>query len=120
MKIERFGNIEAWKATRELTKSVYKLTSDGQFNKDYGLRDQIQRASVSIMANISEGFDSQTNKAFIQFLGYALRSATEVQSHPCVALDQRYITSTGIPLMDLPRGIPLRSFHGVNPLPSRY
>ncbi|MFQ6117372.1 MAG: four helix bundle protein [Candidatus Bipolaricaulia bacterium] len=50
-------------------------------SKDFGLCGQIQRAAVSIMANIAEGFDSQSNQAFIQFLGYALRSATEVQSH---------------------------------------
>jgi len=91
MAIARFEDIKAWKAARELTKSVYKLTSDGGFSKDYGLRDQIQRAAVSIMANISEGFDSQSNKSFLQFLGYALRSATEVQSHLYVALDQGYI-----------------------------
>jgi len=71
---------------------VYKVTKEPLFSKDFGLRDQVQRAAVSVMANISEGFDSQSNKAFIQFLGYALRSATEVQSHLYVALDQGYIT----------------------------
>ncbi len=63
-----------------------------RFARDFGLRDQVQRAAVSIMANIAEGFDSQGNKSFIQFLGYALRSATEVQSHLYVALDQRYVS----------------------------
>jgi four helix bundle protein len=91
MAIERFEDIEAWKAARELTQQIYNATAQGNFSHDYGLRDQIQRAAVSIMANISEGFDSQSNKAFIQFLGYALRSATEVQSHLYVALDQNYI-----------------------------
>ena len=92
MKIERFEDIEAWKAARELTREIYALTRQEAFSKDFGLRDQVQRAAVSIMANIAEGFDSQSNKAFIQFLGYALRSATEVQSHLYVALDQGYIT----------------------------
>ena len=105
MAIAKFEDIEAWKAARELTKSVYKLTSDGRFSKDYGLRDQMQRAAVSVMANIvhpvkymrwtisrGRGFDSQSNRSFIQFLGYSLRSATEVQSHLYVALDQGYIT----------------------------
>jgi len=91
MKIENFEDIDAWKEARTLTNEIYDLTTDGQFSKDYGLRDQIQRASVSIMANIAEGFDSQTNQGFIRFLGYALRSATEVQSHLYVALDQNYI-----------------------------
>jgi four helix bundle protein len=88
--IERFEDIDAWKAARELTRHVYAVTREGSFSKDYGLRDQIQRAATSIMANIAEGFDSGSNKEFIRFLGYALRSATEVQSHLCVALDQRY------------------------------
>ena len=92
MKINRFEDIEAWKAARELTQQIYKAAAQGNFTRDYGLRDQIQRAAVSIMANISEGFDSQSNKAFIQFLGYALRSTTEVQSHLYVALDQKYIS----------------------------
>ena len=91
MVIERFEDIEAWKAARELASRIYKAAAQEPFNRDFGLRDQIQRAAVSIMANISEGFDSQGNKAFIQFLGYALRSATEVQSHLYVALDQDYI-----------------------------
>ena len=90
MAIERFEDIEAWQVARELGQQIYTATAQGQFTRDYGLRDQVQRAAVSIMANIAEGFDSQTNKAFIQFLGYALRSATEVQSHLYVALDQGY------------------------------
>jgi len=91
MGIERFEDIEAWKAARELTRQVYDVSAEGAFARDYGPRDQIRRASVSVMANISEGFDSQSSKAFIQFLGYALRSATEAQSHLYVALDQNYI-----------------------------
>jgi four helix bundle protein len=92
MGIERFEDIEGWKAAREFSQAIYRVTTGPTFFKDYGLRDQIQRASVSIMANIAEGFDSQSNKSFLQFLGYALRSATEVQSHLYVALDQGYIT----------------------------
>ena len=91
MAIERFEDIEAWKAARELAARIYAAATKEPFNRDFGLRDQIQRAAVSVMANIAEGFDSQSNTAFIQFLGYALRSATEVQSHLYVALDQDYI-----------------------------
>jgi len=91
MAIERFEDIEAWKAARDLASRIYEATRKEPFKRDFGLRDQIQRAAVSVMANISEGFDSQSNKVFIQFLGYALRSATEVQSHLYVALDQRYV-----------------------------
>jgi four helix bundle protein len=90
VKIERFEDIEAWKAARELTQRIYALTSQPKFAKDFGLRDQIQRAAVSIMANIAEGFDGRSTREFIRFLGYAFRSATEVQSHLYVALDQAY------------------------------
>ena len=91
MKIERFEQIEAWKAARELTREIYALTQQEAFSKDFGLRDQIQRASVSVMANIAEGFDGRSTQEFIRFLGYAFRSATEVQSHLYVALDQDYL-----------------------------
>ena len=90
-KIERFEDIEAWKAAREIAQQVYRVTRSGDFARDFGLRDQVQRAAVSIMANIAEGFDSGSNKEFIKFLGYALRSATEVQSHLYVALDEGYL-----------------------------
>lgn len=91
-RIERFEDIEAWKKAREFTKEVYRKTSSAIFGKDFGLRDQLQRAAVSTMANIAEGFDGGSNREFIKFLGYAFRSATEVQSHLYVALDQSYIT----------------------------
>jgi four helix bundle protein len=91
--IERFEDIEAWKTARELVQQIYKITNQGMFVKDYGLRDQIRRAAVSIMANIAEGFDSGSDREFIKFLGYALRSTTtEVQSHLYVSFDQNYIS----------------------------
>ena len=92
MKIERFEDIESWKLARELTSDIYEHTKKDKFNKDYGLKDQIQRASASIMANIAEGFDSGSDKQFINFLNYAYRSASEVQSFLYVALDQQYIS----------------------------
>lgn len=89
--ITRFEDIDAWKAARELTSQIYAVTCEGTFAKDYGLKDQIQRAATSIMANVAEGFDGGSDREFIRFLGYARRSATEVQSHLYVALDQHYI-----------------------------
>jgi four helix bundle protein len=89
--IQRFEDIEAWKEARNLAQEIYRATSRGGFRKDFGLRDQLQRASVSVMANIAEGFDGGSNREFLKFLGYALRSTTEVQSHLYVALDQGYI-----------------------------
>ena len=93
--IQRFEDIEAWKEARNLTRAIYRATSKGPFAKDFGLRDQLQRASVSIMANIAEGFDGGSNREFVKFLAYSLRSTTEVQSHLYVTLDQGYIDSQG-------------------------
>lgn len=92
MKIERFEEIEGWQIARELTQLVYKVTTKGEFAKDYGLKDQIQRASGSVMHNIAEGFDGGSNSEFIKFLRYSQRSASEVQSELYVALDQRYLS----------------------------
>jgi four helix bundle protein len=92
MPIEKFEEIKAWQEARTLTKQIYKYSIKEGFRKDFGLKDQIQRASTSIMANISEGFDSQSKKEFIHFLTYARRSTSEVQSHLYVAFDQTYIT----------------------------
>jgi len=91
MKIERFEDIQAWEVARRLTGGIYRSAKRKGFEKDFGLRDQIQRAAVSIMANIAEGFDGRSTQEFIRFLGYAFRSATEVQSHLYVALDQDYL-----------------------------
>ena len=92
MKIERFEEIESWKLARNLVFTVYELTKGEDFRRDFGLRDQIQRASGSIMHNIAEGFDGGSNPEFAKFLRYAQRSCTEVKSELYVALDQNYIT----------------------------
>jgi len=89
--IQRFEDIEAWKEARNLTREIYRPSSRGGFRKDFGLRDQLQRASVSVMANIAEGFDGSSIREFLKFLSCAVRSTTEVQSHLYVALDQGYI-----------------------------
>ena len=88
---QRFEDIEAWQKARELTKAIYAMSNDGQFARDFGLRDQIRRASVSIMSNIAEGFGRGGNKEFIQFLSTAKGSASEVQAQLYVALDAGYI-----------------------------
>ena len=91
MKINKFEEFESWKAARKLTSEIYKLTSGDSFSKDFGLKDQIQRASVSIMSNIAEGFGSGSDKHFINFLNYSYRSCSEVQSLLFVSLDLNYI-----------------------------
>jgi four helix bundle protein len=92
MKIERFEDIESWQMARQLTRMVYGLTKQREFNLDFGLKDQIQRASGSVMHNIAEGFDGGSHAEFAKFLRYAQRSSTEVKSQLYVALDQEYIT----------------------------
>ena len=89
--LQRFEDIEAWQKARELTKAIYAMSNDGQFARDFGLRDQIRRASVSIMSNIAEGFGRGGNKEFIQFLSTAKGSASEVQAQLYVALDANHI-----------------------------
>ena len=90
--ITRFEDIEAWKTARELTRMVYALTEQGQFSKDFGLKNQIQRASVSVMSNIAEGFESRTQAQFLDYLGHAKASAGEVRCQLYIALDLKYLT----------------------------
>ncbi|HMB24005.1 MAG: four helix bundle protein [Chloroflexota bacterium] len=89
--ITKFEDLIAWQEARKLVKMVYKITTAGALAKDFGMRDQIQRASVSVMANVAEGFDCESTAEFARFLGYARRSAVEVQSLLYAALDVEYI-----------------------------
>ncbi len=91
MKITKFEDIESWKEARILVNEIYSFTQNGKISKNFGLRDQVQRAAVSIMSNIAEGFDSGTNKSFVVFLNYAYRFVSEVQSLLYVMLDAQYI-----------------------------
>jgi len=91
MAIERFEDIDAWKEARVLTQMVYRVSRGERFARDFKLVNQICSAASSVMNNIAEGFDSQSDKEFIHFLTYARRSATEVQSELYIALDQEYI-----------------------------
>jgi four helix bundle protein len=76
---------------REITKSIYALTNRGAFAKDFGLKDQIRRAAVSIMSNIAEGFERDGNGEFVHFLSIAKGSSGEVRSQLYVAYDQNYV-----------------------------
>jgi len=92
MAIRRFEDIEGWQLGRELSRSVYRVTSRPPFSRDFGLKDQIERASGSVMHNIAEGFDGGSNAEFVKFLRYSQRSTSEVKSQLYVALDQNYIS----------------------------
>lgn len=92
MLIKKFEDISVWIESRKLVNMIYDLANKGLFKRDFGLRDQIQRAAVSCMSNVAEGFDSDTKQQFIQLLAYTKRSSSEVQSELYVALDRKYIT----------------------------
>ena len=92
MKVSNFEDLEVWRLSRALTNRIYERTKGGIFSKDFGLVDQMRRASSSIMSNIAEGFERGGNKEFIQFLYIAKGSCGEVRSQLYIALDQKYIS----------------------------
>ncbi|MBI3589869.1 MAG: four helix bundle protein [Candidatus Melainabacteria bacterium] len=90
--IKNFEELECWKEARSLVRMVYSISSSGSFTKDFGLKDQIRRSSISVMANVAEGFETYSDAEFIRFLGFSIRSASEVSSHLYAALDIGYIS----------------------------
>jgi len=90
-KIERFEDLIVWQKAMELSKLIYQITSRGAFSKDWGLRDQIRRASVSIPSNIAEGYGRYTKKDFRHFLAVANGSANEVRTQVQLAASFDYI-----------------------------
>jgi len=90
--IVRFEDMEVWQTSRELTRLIYDITKNELFSRDFGLSNQMRRASVSIMSNIAEGFESRTNLLFIEYLGRAKASAGELRAQVYVAKDIEYIS----------------------------
>jgi four helix bundle protein len=90
-KVEHFEDLIAWRKARALTAEIYRVSSQGAFSRDFGLKDQIRRASVSVMANIAEGFERSKPREFHQFLSVAKGSCAEVRSQLYVALDAQYV-----------------------------
>jgi four helix bundle protein len=88
---QTFEDIGAWQKARELTREIYQVSKQGPFSKDFGLREQIRRASVSVMSNIAEGFERHGSGEFSQFLSIAKGSIGEVKSQLYVAIDQEYV-----------------------------
>ena len=91
-KLRSFEDLIAWQKARELTKQIYLLTSKKPFSDDFGLRDQIRKASVSAMSNLAEGFERGSRSEFHKFIVIAKASCAEVRSQLYVALDVGYIT----------------------------
>jgi len=90
--IERFEDLIAWQKARILTGMIYEVTRQNAFSRDFGLASQIQRAAVSVMSNIAEGFERSTKVGFLRFLSMAKASCAEVRSQLYVALDAGYLS----------------------------
>jgi len=88
---KKFEEIECWKKARELTRRIYEITKEPAFSRDFGLKDQIRRAAVSVMSNIAEGYDRSGTAEFVHFLATAKGSAAEVRCQLYVASDQGYV-----------------------------
>lgn len=91
MKINRFEDLPIWKLTLKITKKIYDVTSKKEFSRDFGLRDQIRRAIISVSSNIVEGFEKNNNNEFIRFLKISKGSIGEVRNHLHIALVVKYI-----------------------------
>jgi four helix bundle protein len=89
--VERFEDLIAWQRARELTRAIYEVTRAGSFARDFGLAGQIQRAAVSVMSNIAEGFERSRAGEFHQHLSIAKGSCGEVRSQLYVALDVGHV-----------------------------
>ncbi len=97
--IERFEDLIAWQKARSLTRNVYDATRKGAFARDFGLCSQMQRAAVSVMANVAEGFERRGLGEFSQFLIIAKASCAELRSHLYVALDIGYLQQADFDLL---------------------
>ena len=94
MKIRKFEDLKIWKLSLKITKKIYDLTSKSKFSRDFGLRDQIRRAIISVSSNIVEGFEKNNNNEFIRYLKIAKGSVGEVRNQLYIALMVGYITKT--------------------------
>jgi len=93
---QRFEDLAVWQKARDLTNVVYALTNEVQFARDFGLRDQIRRAAVSVMSNIAEGFERGGNPEFARFLAIAKGSCGEVRCQLYIAGDQGYVDGASL------------------------
>jgi four helix bundle protein len=90
--VDQFEDLDIWKRARALVNLIYDFTEGETFKHDFALRDQIRRVAISILSNISEGFESRTQAMFIEYLGRAKASAGEVRAQSYLAVDRKYVT----------------------------
>jgi four helix bundle protein len=98
-RVSRFEDLLAWQKARALTTQVYTVTSSGEFGRDFGLRDQVRRAAVSVLSNISEGFERGKPSEFHQFLSIAKGSCAELRAQLYVACDVGYLDRSAFDLL---------------------
>jgi len=91
MAISSFEGLQIWQEARRLTNKVYDVTKQTSFSKDFGLINQLRKASISIGSSIAEGHERGDSQDFLQFLSAARGSSGEVRSHLYLALDQGYM-----------------------------
>ena len=113
MKIKDFKELDCWKKSRVLVKTIYDASRNERFARDFGLRDQIRRAAVSVMSNIAEGFGTNSDKDFIRYLSISIRSAYEVESQLYVARDQDYISDAEFKEIDALLGSTMNLMKGL-------
>ena len=89
--VDRFEDLIAWQKARQLAREIYKITREGAFARDFGLSGQIQRAAVSIMSNIAEGFERTSYQEFQRFLSIAKGSCGELRAQLYIAMDADYV-----------------------------
>ncbi|MCX6825061.1 MAG: four helix bundle protein [candidate division SR1 bacterium] len=99
MIITQFEDMEIWKNAIELSMIIYKTTNQGEFKKDFGLRDQIRRAANSVSSNIVEGFERQNNNEFIRFLKIAKGSCGEVRNQTYIALNAGHVNESNFEIL---------------------
>ena len=105
-KIETFEDLRVWKQGIELVKQIYLITREGEISRDFGLKDQLRRASVSVPTNIAEGFERRSRKEYVNFLNIAKGSAGEVRSLLRVSLEVGYLDqSTYFKLYEQAKGL---------------
>jgi four helix bundle protein len=93
MAVDKFEDLVAWQKARELTKAIYRVSHQPAFSRDFGLRDQLRRAAISIMSNLAEGFERAGRAEFHQYLVVSKGSCAEVRSQLYVALDAEYLST---------------------------
>ena len=104
--IKTFEDLRVWQQGIELVKQIYLITKEGEISRDFGLRDQLRRASVSVPTNVAEGFERYSRKEYVNFLNIAKGSAGEVRSLLRVALEVGYLDkNTYFRLYDLAKGL---------------